>query len=192
MTVNTRDRDTLGQPPLLRVEVLGTFRWSLRGQALPTPTPVGIGALSYLLVHAGESIRHEEMEALFTLLAPHAADDWTIEAQRLTRFLPRPLLRVTSHSIRLTRDVKSDLWDLHALLDSPVTPEVLQRAWLLLRSEFLEGLTLKNRPIWNVWLRARRTRLRKNLQFVTEQLGMSSADPVVQRGGRSHREHSVH
>jgi hypothetical protein len=178
--------------PLLRIEVLGSFRWSLGDHVLPPPTPVGVAALSYLLVHAGETIRHEEMEALFTLLAPHSADDWTVEAQRLARYVPRPLLRVTSHSIRLTREVKSDLGEVGSLLDGPSTPEGLQRAWLLLRSEFLEGLTLKNRPIWNVWLRARRTRLRKHLEFVTEQLRMSAIIPIVQRGGSSAPEHSVH
>jgi hypothetical protein len=176
---------------VLRIEVLGRFRWYVDHQVLPEPSPVGIAALSYLLVHAGESIRHEEMEALFTLLAPHGADAWAIQAEELARLLPRSLLRVTPRSIRLTRDVTSDLGEVSSMLEPPFTAEALQRAWLLLRSEFLEDLSLANRPIWNVWLRARRSRLRKNLLFVTEQLGLHAVDPIIQRR-RAHREHPVH
>jgi hypothetical protein len=178
------------QLPELRLEVLGCFRWSVDDRALPEPSPVGIAALAYLLVHAGESIRHEEMEALFTLLSPHSVEMWAYEADELGRLLPRSLLRVTERSIRLSRHVRSDLAEASSLLEPPLTPDGLQRAWLLLRSEFLEDLRLPNRPIWDAWLRARRTRLRKHLLFVTEQLGLNAVDPVIHgRKGHTPRVH---
>jgi hypothetical protein len=177
--------------PSLRIEVLGRFHWSLDGRALPEPSPVGMAALSYLLVHAGESIRHEEMEALFTFLAPDAAQTWALEAAALGRLLPRSVLRVTTNSMRLHHNVSSDLTDATALLEPPFTPSALQRAWLLLRSEFLEGFSLSKRPIWDVWLRARRTRLRRHLVFVTEQLGLNAVEPAI-RGDRTHLHQLVH
>ncbi len=165
--------------PLLRVEVLGRFHWSLDGQRLPEPSPVGRAALSYLLVHAGESVPHAEMEALFTLLAPHAAEAWLAEAQALGRAVPPSLLRVTGTSIRLSPHVTSDLADAATLIEGPRTSADLQRAWLLLTSEFLEDLPVSDRPIWDVWLDARRGRLRKDLIFVTEQLGLNAVEPAI-------------
>jgi hypothetical protein len=171
--------ESVRQAPRLHIEVLGRFRWSIDDRALPEPSRVGIAALSYLLVHAGESIRHEEMEALFTLMTPHPSDEWAVEVERLRHLLPPALLRITAHSIRMSRQVTSDLAEINALLEPPHSTPALQRAWLLLRSEFLEDFELDNRPIWEVWLRARRTRMRKHLKFVTEQLGLSVVDPAA-------------
>jgi hypothetical protein len=75
--------------------------------------------------------------------------------------------------------VTSDLGDAAALIERPYTSADLQRAWLLLTSEFLEDLPVSDRPIWDVWLDARRGRLRKDLIFVTEQLGLNAVEPAI-------------
>lgn len=165
-------KNVVSEPrPTLRLHVLGRFRWSLDERPLPEPSPIGKAALTYLLVHAGEAVCHEELEALFAPLTWPSPDIWMAEAEALARCVPPSILRLTPKTLRMTRHVRSDLHDATVLLEPPLTANALQRAWLLLGSELLEGLDLYQHPIWNVWLRSRRERLERHLSFVTERIG---------------------